>query len=436
FSFSKLRGEGAPISTVHGIACGPISVMKLYGAVGDTLTQGSFRLGAHMGQLRVDHPDIFEFIEAKKNGGLENFNISVQVTDDFMRRVADNETFDLINPKNNEIDKTVRAKDIWDLLCKSAWSTGDPGIVFMDRVLETQPNPQLGDIQTSNPCGEEFLENYGNCCLGSLNLAAYTSPYYLEGDESDPSWIGINFKLLRRDVVTAVRFLDDVIEVNTFPLDKQREVNLQTRRIGLGVMGWADMLAALKIPYSSNEAIALAKKLGYFIKDAAKSASHELAKERGSYPLQDPDEMYIQRHSSVTTIAPTGTISRIAGCSSGIEPYYALAWESNVLWDLDGARVKLIDAPSAVVKALEDSQANVQYVLQDMMAHPESASAILEEHTNKELSLSHLETAHEIDFVAHIEMQGAWQENTTNSVSKTINMSNEATVEEVSKAFR
>ena len=201
-------------------------------------------------------------------------------------------------------------------------------------------------------------------------------------------------------------------------------------------MGWADMLAALKIPYSSNEALALAKKLGSFIKDAAKSASHELAKERGSYPLQDPDEMYIQRHSSVTTIAPTGTISRIAGCSSGIEPYYALAWESNVLWDLDGARVKLIDAPSAVVKALFDntgSYEEMQSILRDMASQPKVAHEILRKYTQ---DFSHLETAHEVDFVAHIEMQGAWQENTTNSVSKTINMSNEATVEEVSKAFR
>ena len=237
-----MRPKQDRISTTHGQACGPIAVMKLFSAVGATLTQGAFRLGAHMGQLIISHPDIREFIHCKDDDDtLQNFNISVQITDDFMKAVENDEDWNLINPRDtgdgptNEVLGTVRAKELWDEIAESAWKTGDPGVVFVDRVWETAPNPQMGKIKTSNPCGEEFLENYGNCCLGSINLDAH-----ITGDDFD-------WESLEKTTRTGVRFLNDVIEVNSFPLPVLREVNLDTRRIGLGVMGWADALVRLSL---------------------------------------------------------------------------------------------------------------------------------------------------------------------------------------------
>ena len=234
FGFSKLRPKSDKISTTHGQACGPIAVMKLYSAVGATLTQGAFRLGAHMGQLRDSHPDIREFIHCKDgDDSLQNFNISVQITDAFMKAVDQDAQWELVSPRDSgdgpssDIVATVPARELWKEITESAWKTGDPGVVFVDRVWETAPNPQLGLIETSNPCGEEFLEDYGNCCLGSIDLYKHVGATGFDWDE------------LEQTVRTAVRFLDDVIEVNTFPLQKLRDVNLATRRIGLGVMGWA-----------------------------------------------------------------------------------------------------------------------------------------------------------------------------------------------------
>ena len=230
FGFSNLRPKGDPIATTHGMACGPVAVMKLYSAVGATLTQGAFRLGAHMGQLNISHPDVLEFIHSKDDDlSLQNFNISVQVTDEFMRAVEADGDWDLISPHNGQVTQTVSARDLWGDICNSAWKTGDPGLVFMDRVWDTQPNPQLGLIETSNPCGEEFLENYGNCCLGSIDVAKH-----LNADNTDFDWAALD-----ETVRTAIRFLDDVIEVNTFPVAELREMNLKTRRVGLGIMGWA-----------------------------------------------------------------------------------------------------------------------------------------------------------------------------------------------------
>ena len=258
FGFSNLRPKSDKIATTHGEACGPIAVMKLYSAVGATLTQGAFRLGAHMGQLRISHPDIQEFIHCKDDDdSLQNFNISVQITDDFIKAVEQDDDWPLINPRNDAVVRTVRAKELWFEICESAWKTGDPGVVFVDRVWETTPNPQMGLIETSNPCGEEFLENHGNCCLGSINLDKHI-------DDGDFDW-----ELLEDTVRTAARFLDDVINVNSFPLESLREVNLATRRIGLGVMGFADALVRLNLPYDSEEALALAEKLGKFIRDTA-----------------------------------------------------------------------------------------------------------------------------------------------------------------------
>ena len=436
FGFSKLRPRNDMIKTTHGHACGPIAVMKLYSAVGATLTQGAFRLGAHMGQLRDSHPDIREFITCKDDDDtLQNFNISVQITDAFMKAVRDDADWPLINPRDegsgpsDEVVETVRARDLWNEIAQSAWKTGDPGVVFMDRVWETAPNPQMGRIETSNPCGEEFLENYGNCCLGSINLDAHVR-------DGTFDWVS-----LEETVRTSVRFLDDVINVNTFPLPKLREVNLATRRIGLGVMGWADALVRLNIPYDSQEGLTLADELGGFIQKIAWDESANLARERGPFPEYDRSALKERglppvRNSSIVTIAPTGTISRLAGCSSGIEPHFALAWWSNVLWkDHEGSSSRLLDAPVSITGSLRaelGSDARVRQVLEQITENPEGAESILKDHG---LNPAIYRTSMAISPEAHVRMQAAWQKHVTNSVSKTINLPNSATVDDVREAY-
>ena len=436
FGFSKLRPRNDMIKTTHGHACGPIAVMKLYSAVGATLTQGAFRLGAHMGQLRDSHPDIREFITCKDDDDtLQNFNISVQITDAFMKAVRDDADWPLINPRDegsgpsDEVVETVRARALWNEIAQSAWKTGDPGVVFMDRVWETAPNPQMGRIETSNPCGEEFLENYGNCCLGSINLDAHVR-------DGTFDWVS-----LEETVRTSVRFLDDVINVNTFPLPKLREVNLATRRIGLGVMGWADALVRLNIPYDSQEGLTLADELGGFIQKIAWDESANLARERGPFPEYDRSALKERglppvRNSSIVTIAPTGTISRLAGCSSGIEPHFALAWWSNVLWkDHEGSSSRLLDAPVSITGSLRaelGSDARVRQVLEQITENPEGAESILKDHG---LNPAIYRTSMAISPEAHVRMQAAWQKHVTNSVSKTINLPNSATVDDVREAY-
>ena len=436
FGFSRLRPKRDRIATTHGEACGPIAVMKLYSSVGATLTQGAFRLGAHMGQLLISHPDIQDFIHCKDDDDtLQNFNISVQITDEFMRAVDNDEEWTLYNPRDtgsgpiNQIAGTVRARSLWREICESAWKTGDPGVVFMDRVWDTQPNPQMGNIQTSNPCGEEFLENYGNCCLGSINLDKHTDAYGFDWDE------------LGNTVRTAVRFLDDVIEVNEFPLSKLRDVNLATRRIGLGVMGWADALIRLGVPYDSPRALELTEKVGRFIHDTAWDASAQLASERGPFPQYENSELKARgmppvRHSSVVTIAPTGTISRIADCSSGIEPHFANAWWSNVLWeDHEGTSERLLDAPKSVWEALRqrlDGEEQVRKVLGQLADAPEDAERIF---TDNGIDPAHFRTSMLISPEAHVRMQAAWQKHVTNSVSKTINLPSSATIQDVEDAY-
>ena len=430
FGFSNLRPRSDKISTTHGQACGPIAVMKLYSSVGATLTQGAFRLGAHMGQLRVTHPDVQEFIHCKDgDDALQNFNISVQITDEFMCAVEDDGEWTLVNPRNDQVEGVVPARELWQEIAESAWTTGDPGVVFIDRVWETAPNPQMGRIETSNPCGEEFLEDHGNCCLGSINLDRHLG----EGD--------FDWKALEDTIRTTVRFLDDVIEVNEFPLPSLREVNLDTRRIGLGVMGWADALVRLSIPYDSEAALEKADRLGGFMNQVAWDESRRLAEERGPYPEYQRSALKERgmppvRNSSVITIAPTGTISRIAGCSSGIEPHFAIAWWSNVLWkDQSDASERLLDAPTSIWETLRDrlgDEDTVREALEQLADHPDEAERILEEHG---LDAAIFRTSMAISPEYHVRMQAIWQKHVTNSVSKTINLSNSATVQDVKDAF-
>ena len=437
FGLSSLRPKKDKISTTHGQACGPIAVMKLYSSVGATLTQGAFRLGAHMGQLIVSHPDIEEFIHCKDGDDtLQNFNISVQITDEFMKAVDNDDEFALVTPRDtgdgpvNEVVATINAKDLWNDIAESAWKTGDPGVVFVDRVWETAPNPQMGKIKTSNPCGEEFLENYGNCCLGSINLDLHIS----DGD--------FDWDLLEDTTRTAVRFLNDVIEVNSFPLPKLREVNLDTRRIGLGVMGWADALVRMKLSYDSEEALELADKLGSFLNSTAWDESARIAEERGPFSQYEDSAlkewgMPPVRNSSVITIAPTGTISRIAGCSSGIEPHFAMAWWSNVLWtDHEGSSSRLLDAPASVTQSLESvlgSEEEVKRILEQIIEDPDNSDKIMGDHG---LDAAIYRTAMKVSAEAHVKMQAVWQKHVTNSVSKTINLPNSATVQDVKDAYR
>ena len=462
FGFSKLRPSQDRISSTHGKALGVINTMKIYSYSASKITQGSFRLGAHMGQLIVSHPEIFDFIHCKDNfDELKNFNISVQITDDFMNAVINDSDWELINPRDGSVYSTCKARSLWDELCESAHRSGDPGIAFMDRVWETAPNPHLGKIQTSNPCGEENLEDYASCNLGSLNLSRFVNTEY----PSDFDWMG-----LESAVRYAVQFLDNVIDVNEFPLKKLKDMNLSTRRIGLGVMGWADALMLMQIPYDSEKAFSKAREVSKFIKETAWAESASLAEKRGAYPEFEKSALKEKgmppvRNSNVITIAPTGTISRIAGCSSGIEPHYSLAWYSNVLWeDHDGKSTQLIDAPEAVRSMIKEhilrggssdkdedywahfahfgddfdfeseqyADAVVQGVLKEIIENPDATQEVLE---SCGINPATLRTSMEITADDHVRMQAAWQENTTNAVSKTINMPNDATVEDVQKAY-
>jgi len=437
FGLSRLRPAGDKVGPHEDGACGPVRTLNWYSVGGSTFTQGAIRQGAHMAQLHCTHPDIMEFIHCKDKclkptDTLSNFNISVQITDEFMDTLskgAMGEFVSLINPRNGDVVRTVDAKEIWDAICQSAWATGDPGVVFMDRVHEDAPNANLGPIQSSNPCGEEFLEDGSSCNLGSLNLSLYATLDRLvpTGDTV------INYALLEDDIYTAVRFLDNVIDVNQFPVARFSEMNQLTRRIGLGVMGWADLLVRMGIKYDSNTALDLAKTLSQFITITAWDASAALAKEKGAFPNWPESSLrrnsdviaeYGYRNSSVTCIAPTGSISIIAGCSSGIEPHYALMWERKAIWHSDGEnRSTFIECPAPLWEMLPEGP----YYL---MSPGEIESQIGKEKLNL------FRTAHQISPENHVRMQAAWQSGITNSISKTINLPESATVKDISDAFK
>lgn len=430
FGVSNLRPKSDAISTTHGKALGAIETLKIYSYVASKITQGSFRLGAHMGQLICSHPEIEEFINCKDNfEELKNFNISVQITDEFMNAVKNGDSWNLVNPKDGSVVKTVLARDIWSQICESAWKTGDPGVVFMDRVWETAPNPHMGKIQTSNPCGEEHLEDGNNCCLGSINLSKFVD---------NGKWVR---KELEKTIRIAVLFLDNVIEVNEFPLQYLKEVNMATRRIGLGVMGWADALIKLNIPYDSDLALKEAEEIGEFIKHIAWDESANLAEKRGAFPEYENSALKEAgfppiRNSSVITIAPTGTISRLANCSSGIEPHFKLAWYSNILWkDYDGTSEEMVDCPAIVRQALEKIYFSelglLNPVLEELIEDPTKLSKF----SDGELSNEVFRTALDISPESHVKMQAVWQKNTTNAVSKTINMPQFATVEDIKDVY-
>ena len=426
FSFSRLRPKESRVGSTGGVASGPVSFLRIFNTATEQIKQGGTRRGANMGILRVDHPDILDFIRAKeKEGEFNNFNLSVGLTEAFMQAVEKDEHYDLRAPNTGEVVDRLRARDVFDLLVKKAWQSGDPGIVFLDRINRDNPTPDQGEIESTNPCGEQPLLPFEACNLGSINLACFYLPGH--NDDADPARDGIDWAELRRVVHLSVRFLDNVIDASLFPLPRIAETVRKNRKIGLGVMGFADLLFELGVPYNSREGIALAERVMGFVQEEGHKASAELAKERGPFPAY-PASTYAKakkgpyRNATVTTIAPTGTLSIIAGCSSGVEPLFALCFTRNIL---DGERLVEVNpyfeaalaATGLASLELMDSVV-AKGSIQDMDFLPAKLRKVFV-------------TAMDIEPVWHLRMQAAFQRHTDNAVSKTVNLSNTATEQDI-----
>ncbi|HET6420871.1 MAG TPA: adenosylcobalamin-dependent ribonucleoside-diphosphate reductase [Geobacteraceae bacterium] len=419
FSFSRLRPRSDFVRSTGGIASGPVSFMKIYNAATEVIKQGGARRGANMGILRVDHPDILEFIKIKRNENeLVNFNISVAVPDSFMETLMIDGEYDLINPRSGEVAGKLKARAVFDEIVASAWETGDPGLIFIDRINEMNPTPQIGDFESTNPCGEQPLLPYEACILGSMNLSAY-----VKGRDVD-------YPLLELDVRTAVRFLDDAIDANIYPLPAIENMHKSNRKIGLGVMGWADMLVLLGIPYNHGEAFSLARRIMRFLSSKSREASAELAEKRGVFPnflgsVYDAPGMPRVRNATTTTIAPTGTLSAIADCSSGIEPYFALAYKRLAI-DTELTEINKYFVDIARKKGFYSEE------MMDLVMRKGNLSGVRGIPADVRILFR---TAMEIPPEDHIEMQAAFQEYTDNAVSKTINLRHGAKKEDVARAY-
>ncbi|MCM8788111.1 MAG: adenosylcobalamin-dependent ribonucleoside-diphosphate reductase, partial [Candidatus Omnitrophica bacterium] len=419
FSFSNLRPKGDIVSSTGGMASGPISFIKVFDAATDVIVQGGKRRGANMAVLRVDHPDIIEFIEAKlKEGILENFNISVGITNSFIEAVKKNKDFYLINPRNNLKVKKMNAQTLFSLIALSAYQSGEPGLVFLDTINRKHPLKALGKIEATNPCGEVPLLFYESCNLGSINLAKFVENKKVDWDR------------LKATIDVAVRFLDNVIEINKYPLKEIKTITTSNRKIGLGVMGFADMLIKLRIPYNSREAIIFASKLMRFIYNCSLEASVKLANERGVF-RNWKYSTYVKknirlRNATLNSIAPTGSISIIAGCSSGIEPLFALSFVRNVLGEAKIFEVNYLLAEVAREEKIYSKKLFKQIIgkptLKNLKGIPKILSNIFV-------------TTFDILPEDHLNIQAAFQTFTDNAVSKTINLPYDSTIDEIKNIY-
>jgi len=419
FSFSRIRPKGSAVKSTNGVASGPISFMKVFNMATEAVKQGGTRRGANMGILRVDHPDILEFIDCKQDTKeITNFNISVGITEAFMKAAEEGADYALIDPHTKREAGRLNAGEVFDRIVDAAWRNGEPGIVFLDRLNRDNAVPALGEIESTNPCGEQPLLPYESCNLGSLNLTKFVS-----GGEVD--WDG-----LAETVAAAVRFLDDVIDANRYPLEAIAQTTKGTRKVGLGVMGWADMLLALGIPYNSEDAVALAEKLMAFIDEKGKAASEALAARRGTFPQFENSTWKGKRNlrnATVTTIAPTGTLSIIADVSSGIEPVFAYVYVRRVL---DGAELVEVNP---VLKAELERRGLYSEPLMKRIATGEHFADIAELPEDiRRVFVS----AHDVSPEWHVKMQAAFQAHTDNAVSKTVNFPNSATRSDVAEVYR
>lgn len=424
FSFSRLRPEKDRVGSTGGIASGPVSFMRAFDTATDVIKQGGMRRGANMAILNVDHPDILNFITAKEDPkALTNFNLSVAVTDEFMRAAEQDTEYNLINPRAKEIDGKLKARDVFNKMVDMAWRTGDPGIVFLDQINRYNPTPVLGKIESTNPCGEQPLLSFESCNLGSINLSKM-----LTQKSKRPQ---VDYVKLAQIVKTVVRFLDNVIDVNKFPLPQIGEMTKTSRKIGLGVMGFADMLIQLGIPYDSAEALEIAERIMQSISEEATKASIELAKERGVFPAFEKSIYNVPgaprvRNASRTTIAPTGTLSIIAGCSSGIEPLFALSYKRHIL---EGE--KLIE----VNPYFEEVAKREGFYSPELMERLAEGVSLKDVENIPEKAKRLFVTAHDIAPEWHVKMQASFQKFTDSAVSKTVNFPHEATHDDVAKVY-
>ena len=420
FSFSKLRPRNDIVKSTCGVSSGPVSFIRVYDAATEAIKQGGRRRGANMAILRVDHPDVLEFIGAKEASvSLRNFNISVAITDDFMKAVKDDKCFDLVNPRTGLATKRLNAAEVWNLIITMAWRTGDPGVVFIDRMNNTSSNPipDVALIESTNPCGEVPLLPYESCNLGSINLAKY-----VDGGKFD-------WDRLRMVIHEAVHFLDNVIDMGKYPLMEVADMSLKMRRIGLGVMGFADVLFMMGIPYDSEDAVKIGERIMKFVDDESKNASEGLAKKRGSFPLWSKSIYSGKRklrNATTTAIAPTGTISMIADVSSGIEPNYAIVYTKRVLNNQELLYVN---------KHFEAALRRANLYNEELMKDISNRGSIQEFPDIPKDIRDVFKVAYDVNPLAHVRIQAAFQKHTDNSVSKTVNFPYDASIKDVEDVY-